>query len=80
MEVKVEEEVEVEAKLPPYLTATSSSNTQPILVKFWILHLMMNPNKLYETRWLSGPGGRVKDKLEDKVELKLEMKIKMKLK
>ena len=29
----MEEEVEVEAKLPPYLTATNSTNTQPILVK-----------------------------------------------
>ena len=50
MEVKVEEEVEVEAKLPPYLTVTSSSNAQPILVKFGILHLMITPNKLYDTR------------------------------
>ena len=26
-----------------------SVNSQPILVKFWILHLMTNPNKVYDT-------------------------------
>ena len=25
-----------------------SVNSQPIFVKFWILHLMINPNKLYD--------------------------------
>ena len=37
-------------KLTPYLTGPSSANIQPILVKFWILHLMTNPNKVYDTR------------------------------
>merc|ERR1712030_95085 len=36
-------------KLTPYLTGPSSANIQPILVKFWILHLMTNPNKVYNT-------------------------------
>ena len=38
-------------KLAPYLTGPSLANIQPILVKFWILHLMVNPNKLFDTRW-----------------------------
>merc|ERR1711984_6010 len=36
-------------KLTPYLTGPSSANIQPIVVKFWILHLMTNPNKVYDT-------------------------------
>ena len=36
-------------KLTDYLTGPSSANIQPILVKFWILHLMTNPNKVYDT-------------------------------
>merc|ERR1711888_501448 len=40
-------------KLAQYLTGPSSANIQPILAKFWILHLLTSPNKLYDTRWRS---------------------------
>ena len=50
--------MEVEVKLEPYLAGSSPYNTQPILVKFWILHLMTIPNKLMIPGGCQG-GGQV---------------------
>ena len=41
--------------IPPLQISTNSNayisvNSQPILVKFWILNLMTNPNKVYDTK------------------------------
>ena len=47
----------MEAKLKPYITCSSSSNTQLTLVKFWILHLMAIPNKLMIPGGCQGGGG-----------------------
>merc|ERR1712030_207000 len=33
----------------PISNAYISVNSQPMWVKFWILHLMTNPNKVYDT-------------------------------
>ena len=53
----MEVEVEVEAKLEPYLAGSSPSNTKPILVKFLVLHLMAIPNKLMIPGGCQGWGG-----------------------
>ena len=40
----MEVEVEVEAKLETYLAGSSSSNTKPILVNLFVVHLMVIPD------------------------------------
>ena len=47
----------VEDKLAPYLTGPSSANTQPILFKLWILHLMTILTNLMIPGGCQGGGG-----------------------